>query len=270
MLVFWIVFCAAALLCALYIYALQGCKNHPLLRQLRKWNYAHRGLHNAERPENSMAAFRAALEKGYGIELDVHLLADGELAVIHDSNLKRVAGADVMIEDLTAGQLDGFRLGGTEETIPLFRQVLELFDGRAPLIVELKTAGGNHKALAKAAAEMLDRYDGDYCIESFDPKCVRWFTKHRPHVVRGQLASNFMKNKRMPWIIRLVMTNNLLNFLTQPDFIAYEFGFRNTLSNRICRKLHKMQGVAWTIRTQADYDTAIGEGWIPIFENLEP
>ena len=116
----------------LYLLALRGRKGHPLLEQLRQWKYAHRGLHGNGVPENSMAAFQLALDSGYGIELDIHLLADGNLAVIHDASLLRTAGVDVKIEDLTTQDLCNYRLENSEEMIPTFRQVLELFDGKAP------------------------------------------------------------------------------------------------------------------------------------------
>ena len=125
-------------LAVLYLLTLRGRIRHPLLRKLRKWKYAHRGLHGDGIPENSMAAFRLALENGYGAELDVHMLADGNLAVIHDASLLRTAGVDVKIEDWTTDKLSKFSLVGTDETIPTLRQVLYVFDGKAPLIVELK------------------------------------------------------------------------------------------------------------------------------------
>ena len=139
----------------LFLLSLRGRKDHPGLKALQGWSYAHRGLHNAERPENSMAAFRAALDQGYGIELDIHLLKDGNLAVMHDSVLKRTTGRDGKIEDLTTAQLADYHLGGTDETIPEFLQVLDLFAGKAPLIVELKVADNNYAALAQTACAML-------------------------------------------------------------------------------------------------------------------
>ena len=258
-------------LLVLFLLALRGRSGHPGLAELRKWNYAHRGLHEENKPENSMAAFRAALEHGFGIELDVHLLKDGNLAVIHDSSLKRTAGVDVNIEDLTAEDLKNYHLQGTQEQIPLFSDVLALFDGKAPLIVELKCVN-NVDALCSAACEMLDRYHGPYCVESFDPRCVMWLKKHRPQVIRGQLAENWMKvkNSPMPWLLRLIMTCHLGNFLLNPDFIAYKYADRKAFGTDICRKLWNVQGVSWTLRTKEEFDTAVEEGWIPIFENFIP
>ncbi|MBQ8833844.1 MAG: glycerophosphodiester phosphodiesterase [Oscillospiraceae bacterium] len=259
-------------LLVLYILAVRCRSGHPDLKKLQGWAYAHRGLHGNGLPENSMAAFRAALEGGCGIELDVHLLKDGNLAVIHDSLLKRTTGAEGKIEDLTTTDLQNYRLEGTAETIPTFRQVLDLYAGKAPLIVELKPIGGNHAALAETACKMLDSYKGVYCIESFDPRCVYWLKKNRPDIIRGQLSENFLKTgQTMPLWLRFALTHNLLNFLTVPDFIAYKFEHRNqTPSNALCRKLWKAQGVSWTLRSKADYDTAVKEGWLPIFEKFIP
>ena len=259
------------LLILLYLVSLCCRRGHRGLMALRGWRYAHRGLHDETRPENSMAAFRAALEGGYGIELDVHLLKDGNLAVIHDSSLLRTAGADVKIEELTTQELQNYHLGGTDETVPTFREVLELFGGKAPMIVELKTAGGNHAALTETACRMLDSYDGPYCIESFDPRCIYWLRKHRPDIVRGQLAENFLRVKSsVPWILRFLLTHQLLNFLIWPDFVAYKFDDRKNLGNFLARKLWGAQGVSWTIRAEKDLEAAEKEGYLPIFEEFRP
>lgn len=267
----WIALMILILLAAGYLLAIGGRRDHPALPKLRGWKFAHRGLHNENRPENSMSAFRAALEAGYGIELDVHLLKDGNLAVIHDAALIRTTGQEGKIEDLTTEQLKNYPLEGTTETIPEFREVLELFSGKAPMIIELKTQGGNHAALTETACRMLENYEGAYCMESFDLRCLVWLRKNRPEIIRGQLAENFFaaKSKLSP-IIKWILTVHAANFITRPDFIAYKFADRNRLGTILCRKLHKLQGVTWTLKTKEEYDIAVKEGWIPIFEDFNP
>ena len=256
----------------LYLLALMGRRKHPGLKKLKGFLYAHRGLHGNGVPENSMAAFRLAAEKGFGSELDIHLMKDGNLAVIHDSSLKRTADADVTIEELTAKDLPHYFLEGNKENIPLFQEVLNLYAGRAPLIVELKAVGNNYPQLCQAACTMLDSYPGAYCVESFDPRCTAWLKKNRPDIIRGQLAENFLlaKNMPAPWILRMALTCHLLNFLIRPDFIAYKFADRKRLGTALCRRLWGIQGVAWTLRSKEDLEQAAKEGWIPIFEGFEP
>lgn len=252
-----------------YLFLIGGRTNHPGLARIRGWNYAHRGLHDGEKPENSMAAFRAALDAGCGIELDIHLMKDGNLAVIHDASLMRTAGVDVKIEDLTAEELVSYRLGNSVETIPLFSDVLKLFNGKAPLIVELKCENGNHAALCEAACKLLDSYCGPYCMESFDPRAIIWLRKHRPDIIRGQLSENWMGKKlSIAWILKFALTYHISNVCTRPDFIAYKYADRKAFGTNICRKLLGIQGVSWTLKSRQEYDTAVSEGWIPIFENF--
>ena len=268
----WIIPAALAACVIAYAFLVRGQKGHPVIEALKGWNYAHRGLHDETKPENSMAAFRASLEKGYGIELDVHLLKDGNLAVIHDSKLKRTTGCDGKVEDLTTEELQNYRLEGTEETIPTFQQVLDLYDGKAPLIVELKTDGSNYPQLTQTVCKMLDSYRGVYCLESFDPRCIRWLRKNRPELCRGQLTENFFKSKNspLPWYLKLALSKQLMNFLILPHFVAYKFADRKTFGNLLVRKLWGVPGVTWTLRKPQDQETALKEGWIPIFENYEP
>ena len=258
-------------LAMVYIGSVGGRVGHPGLKDLQGWSYAHRGLHGKGVPENSMAAFRAALDHGFGIEFDLHLLKDGNVAVIHDSLLKRTTGCAGRIEDLTTADLKNYPLEGTGETIPTFRELLDLYDGKAPLIVELKPVGGNHAALCETVCSMLETYPGVYCIESFDPRCVLWLKKNRPRIIRGQLAENFYRSDpSMSPVLKFLLSTSLTHFFTMPDFTAYKFADRKNLSTWICRKLYGVQGVSWTLRTRADYDLAVKEGWLPIFENFIP
>lgn len=260
------------ILFVLYALSTYCRRGHEGLEAFRGWSYAHRGLHGKGIPENSLAAFSEAVRAGYGSELDVHLLADGELAVIHDSLLVRTTGAQGRIEELTADQLSNYYLEDTDQTIPLLSQVLDLYAGSAPLIVELKPVGDNVDALCKKTCELLDGYHGAYCVESFDPRCVHWFRKNRPEIVRGQLTENFFRSKtsKLPAILKFALKTQIFNFLTRPDFVAYKFADRKVFSNFLCRRIWGAQGVTWTLETMEEYNTAVQEGWIPIFENFRP
>ena len=163
------------ILCILPFWLLQCRKGHPAWQVLRRYRYAHRGLHHKpEVPENSLAAFRLAAQLGFGAELDVHLMADGRLAVIHDATLERMCGVPGRVADWTAAELSALRLGDTEERVPFLEEVLPLFAGRAPLIVELKTDWRSAAELARRTVECLDRFSIDYCVESFDPRPLLW------------------------------------------------------------------------------------------------
>ncbi len=264
-----------AVLFLLYLLCLRCRRGHADWAHFRQWRYAHRGLHNKEKgiPENSMAAFKLAAANGFGAELDVHLMKDGKLAVIHDASLLRTAGADVLIEDLTAEELENYRLEGTEQRIPLLEDVLPLFVDRAPLIVELKAERGNAEALAAAACKVLDKYKAEYCVESFDPRCLMWLWQNRPDVIRGQLSENFTAHgdaQHLPGGVRWILTNLLLNVRTRPDFIAYRFEDRANLSLRLCRGFYRVQEASWTVRDRETMEKAEAAGNLVIFENFDP
>lgn len=254
---------------------LDGRRGQPGWDKLLDWRYAHRGLHdnNGGVPENSLAAFRLAAENGFGAELDVHLMKDGHLAVIHDASLLRTAGADVEIEDLTAEALEQYPLEGTEQRIPLLEEVLPLFTDRAPLIVELKAERGNAEALAAAASRVLKKYKGAYCVESFDPRCLMWLWQNEPDILRGQLSENFTAHgdaQHLPGGIRWILANLLLNVRTRPDFIAYRFEDRGNLSLRLCRGFYKVQEASWTVRDRETMEKAEAAGNLVIFEHFDP
>ncbi len=258
----------AVIVAVLYVVAVGGRTGRTA--KLQGHVFAHRGLHNDVRPENSLSAFHAAKEKGYGIELDIHLLKDGTLAVFHDHTLVRMTGKDGKIEDLTAADLSQFHLNGTDEVIPTFGEVLSLIDGKVPLVIELKAAG-NHGALVDATMDVLKTYEGDYCIESFDPRCLWHLKKRYPDVVRGQLSQNFIgSEEKLSGITKLMLTYLLGNLLTRPDFVAYKFTDRQCLSVTLARKLWRVQGVVWTLTDIEQHNTALQEGYLPIFEHYEP
>ena len=129
----------------------------------------------------------------------------------------------------------------------------------------------NYAQLTEAACRMLDNYNGPYCLESFDPRCIHWLKKHRPDLVRGQLAENFMRSASpISKPLKFLMTHHLVNFLTKPDFIAYKFDDRKNLGTVLVRRLLGVQGVSWTVRTKEDFRASLQEGWLTIFEGFRP
>ena len=250
-------------------------RNHPGWDALSGIRYAHRGLHDQclGIPENSLAAFRRAVEHGFGAELDVHLMADGGLAVIHDSSLERVCGRPVCIEDLTAADLPDCTLLGTEETVPLLRDVLALFEGKTPLIIELKVARGNADALTDAVMTLLEGWNGTYCIESFHPGVLLRLKNKYPEVIRGQLSENFLKDKgssNLSLPVRIMLTNLLTTAATRPDFIAYKWQDRNNPTLRLMKKLYGVHEAAWTVQDRETMDMLDKDGAISIFEGFLP
>ena len=235
--------------------------------------YAHRGYHDKPQiPENSLAAFRRAVEYGLPSEFDVHLIADGSLVVFHDSDLERQTGVKGIIEDYDITNLRRLRLEGTDEMIPTFDEVLEIYeDSGLPLLIELKCVKRNHKALTKAVAERLDRYRGEYVIESFDPRVVNEYRKIRPEVIRGQLSQNFFRKREgLPFYQVVLLTNLMFNALTKPDFIAYKFSDRDTPALRRLIDRLGFPEISWTVQTGEEFRAAQKDGSVPVFEQIRP
>ena len=250
----------------LLCFLLRGRRDGPDWEKLTGFRYAHRGLHGPGAPENSLAAFRRAAERGYGAELDVRLTKDGRLAVIHDATLERMCGVPGRVADWTAAELSALRLGDTEERVPFLEEVLPLFAGRAPLIVELKTDWRSAAELARRTVECLDRFSIDYCVESFDPRPLLWLRRHKRSVLRGQLSQNFHRRPSGQGLWnRLALTNLLYNVFTRPDFVAYRFGDQERLAVRLCRR-SGVRMAYWTLRSWADIILAEQEGALVIFE----
>lgn len=274
MIIVLIVLLVLLLTAALYLLGLIGARKHPKMSLLASYHYAHRGLHDSKLhiPENSLRAFRLAVEKGYGAELDVHLSKDGKLVIMHDESLLRTANVDKNIADCTAEELNEMLLEFTDEKIPYLEEVLPLFAGKTPLIIELKPVNGNHAALARKTCAMLRQYpDLQFCIESFDPRVLYWLRKNQPNIVRGQLSCNFLKERHdLVFPAAFALTNLMTNFVTRPHFVAYKFEDRKQISMRICKKLWGIQEFDWTIRCIEDAQTAINDGAIIIFEYCHP
>lgn len=256
----------AVVIAVLYFLLTRG---EPVKSWLTEYRYAHRGLHGGSVPENSMPAFELAAEKGYGIELDVHLSRDGLPVVFHDDNLERMTGVDKPVSDLTSIELANLSLAGSSEGIPLFSDVLKLVAGRVPILVEIKNTGRAGE-LEKKTYELLKNYSGRFAVQSFSPFSVRWFKENAHGVLRGQLSARFddMK-KHLPAYQIFGLKNLLVNILARPNFISYEI---NSLPKGVVSRLRK-KGIAvlgWTVRSEDEREKAIRYCDTVIFENIRP
>lgn len=220
-----------------------------------KVHYAHRGLfdNKTEAPENSLAAFKKAVEKGYGIELDVQLSKDHKLVVFHDATLKRMCGVEGNVWDYTLEELKQFTLKQSKEQIPTFEEFLEVVDGKVPFILEYKLDVVQTK-VCELANEVLKDYKGAYCIESFHPYALIWYRKHRPDVLRGQLCEEFFRNRKYrKKLVFWPLSFLLFNVLTRPDFIAFNHKHVNNISRNVCKWLGALS-VAYTVQSQEEYE----------------
>ena len=233
---------------------------------------AHRGLFDNDTgsPENSLPAFSAAVEKGYGIELDVQMTTDHKLVVFHDDNLKRMCGVNKPVYECSYDELLSYKLGSSDENIPLFDDVLQIINGSVLLIVEIKSAG-DWKGTTERVAKRMDSYKGVYCMESFHPLAVEWYKKNRPEIIRGQLADDFFRTEEKMSIIRkIILSSLLMNNHSRPDFIAYNFEHADQWSFFLCRKLFSVVNVAWTPRSQEQLETAKKIFDVFIFDSFIP
>lgn len=266
---------AAVLLFALYIVLiLPGRKHADALSRLTGKPYAHRGLHDAEAgvPENTLLAFERAAKNGYGMEFDVRFTGDRQLVIMHDNELERMTGCKGKVSEMTLAQLGELRVGGTDQGIPRFEQMLELVNGRVPLIVELKVCDGDYAELAEAVCGILDGYRGEYVIESFDPRLVRWLRKNRPDIVRGQLLEFYRRhgNKDFPVLLNFLVCSQIINAWGRPDFIAINHDDRDTFAMKLLRKLCRVPEFDWTVRSQQQADASRADGSAYIFEGFIP
>jgi len=228
---------------------------------LQRQAYAHRGLHDAEVPENSLRAFSAAIDRGLGIECDLRVSADGRAMVFHDAELDRLTGGAGVVADMTVGELTAFELGKSGEHIPTFRDMLELVAGRVPLLLELKTDGqGSIHKLCRAVRRDVEGYGGEVAVMSFDPRIASWFGERVPDLPRGLVIT-----EQGARTLSGVFKRHISLRAARPDFLAYDI---RDLPSRFARKQARagLPILTWTVRSGSDLDTANECGAVPILE----
>jgi glycerophosphoryl diester phosphodiesterase len=238
---------------------------------LTRQPFAHRGLHDADRgpPENSLAAFDRAIERGYGIELDVRMTRDGDVIVFHDPTLDRMTHAHGHILRMSCPQLREIRLKGSSETLQTLHDVLRHVGGRVPVLIEVKATENKFLPACFAVRRALEGYRGKAAVMSFHPGVPGWFAEHAPKVVRGLVMTENDRRALSPYGLRRRIRRQLLVWKAKPHFIAFDV--RRLPSPFIAAaRHHGLKALTWTVRGDDAHalagrcaDQVIFEGELP-------
>jgi glycerophosphoryl diester phosphodiesterase len=226
---------------------------------------AHRGLHTGDSrvPENSLAAFDAAANADYAIELDVQRTSDGQLVVLHDANLERMTGVACDVSDLPAAEVTRLRLLESTQTVPTLAQVLGTVGGRVPVLVEVKNVGAAG-ALENDVAKELSSANTRVAVISFNPFSLARIASLAPAIPRGQVSSTF-SGEKVAWWKKLLLRHLLLNWKSRPDFVVYQLEGLPYWGTSL-QKLRGRPLIVWTAVTQGDYRRAQALGDAVEFE----
>ena len=214
---------------------------------------AHRAYHGPGKPENSRAAVRAAVEAGYGIEIDLQPAADGTPMVFHDPTLDRMTNSTGPITARTMAELGQTQLAGTVESIPTLAEILQIIAGRVALLVEIKDQGAALGALEARTAEVLAGYDGPLAVMSFNPHSVLVMASAAPAITRGLTTCDFSVSEfdSLPEATRQDLNDFAHYGPAGASFVSHDF---HALAMPAVTKL-KATGapiLSWTIKSPAD------------------
>ena len=212
---------------------------------------AHRGLHHPGGPvENSLPAVEAAIDRGLGVEVDVQLSADGVAVVHHDSTLRRICGIDRRVRDVASESLQSTPLRGTDATVPLARDVIDLVGGTTPLVLDLKCAPRrtDRRRLAGQIARLTAAYDGPVAVVGFDPLAIAAIASAAPWVVRGQSGGVPLSPRIKTWATPATRPLDHLWFapISRPHFVSYNV--ERMPHAAVERMRSRMPVVGWTLR----------------------
>jgi glycerophosphoryl diester phosphodiesterase len=239
------------------------------LNWIQTHDIAHRGYYTKDQtvPENSLSAFHRAISNGFSIELDLNVTKDGTVISFHDHTLERICNDTRSLSDVTYEEIRHLTLFQTSEHIPTFKEVLNLVNGKVPLLIELKPHGDVVKLCTSFYDDIKD-YQGKYAIFSFHPRVVYWFKKHHPEIIRGQIAE-FFKHDQMNRLFRYLLKTMFFNRFTKPDFISYGI---YDMPNQYLDKLKKkgMTIISYAARTREDLNRIRTQYHNAVFEHFDP
>ncbi|MER2265706.1 glycerophosphodiester phosphodiesterase family protein [Methylobacterium oxalidis] len=236
---------------------------------------AHRGLHDRAGgiPENTIAAARAAVAAGYGIECDVQPSADGEAMVFHDEALGRLTEASEPTASRPAAALRALSVAGTAERIPTLAAFLAEIGGRVPVIVEIKSRYSGDLTLTRRVVETVSGYDGPVALKSFDPGLVAALRELAPRVPRGIVAETTQDDPAyaaMPDGVRRSLANLLHFDETRPDFLSWRVDDLPCAPAYLARLLGERPVMTWTVRTDDQRRHAAAHADQMVFEGFRP
>ena len=231
--------------------------NYRVKRDNFKWiielPLAHRGYFNEVNPENSIGAFKEAVRNGFAIELDIQLSKDDEVVVFHDSTLNRLCGINAKVKDYNVSDLKTFKLSNSDWTITTLKEVLEVVDGKVPLIIEIKN-NGKPGILERLTYEILSNYHGEYVVQSFNPFSMMWFVNHAPHIIRGQLAREHDdKILQIQFQDFSYATSCLISQLKQ-TLVNFDIHYDNFRARYLHKRMYK---IGYTARSIEEYKEAM-------------
>ncbi len=223
---------------------------------------AHRGLWGGKIVENSLTAYKNAVKKGYPIEIDVFVTADGRLVSFHDDSLMRMTGENGLIYNKTLAELKSLRLNSTLEQIPTFDEVLDICENKVPILIEIKNQP--NKCVVDLVVARLKSYKGEFAIQSFNPLYINKVKKLAPEFIRGILADTFNLDKSR--LVRYIVRKMPLNFICKPDFLSLNY---KSLPLKF-KRTKKYPKLAWTVTSQEIADNVKPYADNIIFEDFIP
>lgn len=245
-------------------------KNPKDLLWLRNNLIAHRGFHSKDKsvPENSLLAYKKAIDKGYSIELDINILKDGTIVAFHDPSLKRLCGINKLLSTVTFNEIKHLKLLNTNEKIPKLSDVLDLVNGNMPLLIEIKPFG-DYFLMCQSLMTLMKDYQGVWAVFSFHPRIVQWFKKNHPHIIRGQISEFFTKDEKMNPLNKYFMKTMIYNKFSSPDFISYGI---YDMPNKHLDKLKKkgLTIIGYAAKTQEQLDFVKIHYHNTVFEFFDP
>ncbi|MTI44206.1 glycerophosphoryl diester phosphodiesterase [Roseibium hamelinense] len=238
---------------------------------------AHRGYHDADNGiiENTPSAISAAVEHGFGIEVDVQETADGEALVFHDYTLDRLADGTGKVIDTPAAALTRMNMRTGTDSLWLLSDLFDLVDGRVPLVIEIKSlmTRGAQQDFVKHVVDQVAAYRGPACIKSFDADMLSIARGHNPAVLRGVVADgahNKADYRRFTRMDRFILRNMLHTPRTRPHFISYGINDLPALGPSFWRKAFGIPIMTWTVRTADQRDRATRYADQIVFEGFDP